>query len=219
MPKVYPHLIVDYGHGGLIDGVYQTPGKRFVFTFSTSPVVFFEGVQNRVIAAGIINDQLSLGRKVYDCTAGVWRTQPVKWWDLEQEDVSLSTRVRHANQPSTRTGLGISIHSNAMGMVHQGTGTEATGWELFTSPGETQSDRAASHMGRQLQARGVKVRADYTDGDIDKEALFAVVKQTDGAFVLVEHGFHSTWEEARRMLNHPEKIVADYVHALEGLIK
>jgi len=218
----YPHLLIDYGHGGLIDGVYQTSGKRYVFEHGAGPSVVYEGVSNRVIAAHLIWRLASMGRPVYDVVADRWYRRgdvAPSWHDLEQADVSLQTRISRANRADTRAGLLVSVHSNAIGNAHQGEGTTATGWELFTSPGETRSDAAATHMVKLLESRGVKVRKDYSDGDPDKEALFAIVRSTRGAAVLVEHGFHTTPSDARRIMQDPAGIAADYAAALEGLLK
>ncbi len=208
----YPHLNIDYGHGGLIEAEYQTAGKRYVHELDSGPVIVFEGVQNRVIAADIIRHALANGRKVYDVVAAKWWTEPPRWNELEQKDVNLNTRIHNGNSPSTRGGLLISCHSNATGNDHQGKGTTATGWEFYTSRGATKSDAAANQMAGVARSRGEKVRGVM-------EAGFAMVVKTRGSAVLVEHGFHTTRSEAERIVFAPGGISHVYWLMIEGLLK
>ena len=208
----FPHLVIDYGHGGLIESEYQTPGKRYTHITDAGAVIVFEGVQNRIMAADVIRYALDNGRKVYDCVAGKWWTTPPKWHELEQRDVGLRTRVHNANSPSVRDGLLISMHSNATGDDHQGTGTTATGWEFYTSPGATRSDQAARSMAESARHHGEKVRGVL-------EASFSIVTDTRGVAVLVEHGFHTTRSDAERIRFCPGGIAAAYWSMLKGLVK
>ena len=207
----YPHITIDYGHGGLIEAEYQTPGKRYVHETDSGPVIVFEGVQNRVIAAGLISYMLANGRKVFDCVAGKWWDHAPKWHELDQRDVSLSARTRNANTPNARNGLLISIHSNATGNDHQGKGTTASGWELYTSRGETRSDAAARHFAGILAKYTKTVRGIH-------EAGFAMVTQTKGSAVLVEHGYHTTRKDAELIVFNADSIAHVYWLALADLI-
>ena len=51
-------VLLDNGHGGLINGVYQTPGKRSP-TWSDGSVLY-EGEFNRAIVHGIIKELIKL---------------------------------------------------------------------------------------------------------------------------------------------------------------
>lgn len=211
MSAAFPFLTLDYGHGGIIEAAYQTPGKRFTFLLDDHIRVVYEGVQNRIIAAELIRLALAAGRRVYDCTAGRWWTHAPHWTELEQRDISLQTRIHNANQPSVRKGLLVSLHSNATGTVHQGEGTTAVGWELYTSKGVTRSDAAAEHFALYLKGQGEKVRGLFDRG-------FAMVANTRGTALLIEHGFHTTWADAKRILEAPHDIAALYWGALKGLL-
>ncbi|MHA2085935.1 MAG: hypothetical protein ACXABD_19500, partial [Candidatus Thorarchaeota archaeon] len=66
-------LLIDYGHGGLIDGVYQTPGgKQYTFTDVDPNLVLYEGVSNRKTAAALMRLAREAGVPVFDVVADVW---------------------------------------------------------------------------------------------------------------------------------------------------
>ena len=96
---------------------------------------------------------------------------------------TLSERAQMANDFGA--DLTISIHCNAS-EAHT-----ATGYEVWTSPGQTQSDIAADLIFEkygQAFPQLVK-RRDTEDGDNDREANFAVLRRTTGPAVLVELEF------------------------------
>lgn len=96
--------------------------------------------------------------------------------------VSLEGRAKLANDADV---IFISIHANAS----NGNGT---GFECFTSPGQTKSDELATEL---LEAYHEELgdllpgRYDWKDGDPDKEAKFTVLAKTKGPAVLFELGF------------------------------
>ena len=162
--------LMDNGHGGIIDGVYQTAGKR-------SPVwpdgrQLFEGDFNRDVVARI---------------SRLLRREGIAHVDLvpERQDVPLSERVRRANAFAGDGGLDpilVSVHANAGG---------GTGWEIYTSRGQTKSDAVASVFARYAEENLLRfpIRADYTDGDVDKEAGFTILSHTTMPAVLTENLF------------------------------
>lgn len=83
----------------------------------------------------------------------------------------------------------LSIHANAGG---------GRGFEVFTSPGQTTSDRWASAVLNALHCEfpDRPVRSDFSDGDPDKEARFTVLTATKRPAILVEVGFIDTEEGA-----------------------
>ena len=174
MVAAFPFLIVDYGHGGSVEANYQTPGKRFAFEFEDHIRFVFEGVQNRIIAADLIRRALLAGKRVYDCVAQRWWTKAPHWRQLEARDIPLSQRIAASNQISVRSGLLVSIHSNATGTLHQGSGTSASGWEFYTSRGITRSDAVANHFAEFVRGRGEHVRGIFDRG-------FAMVSRDSGA--------------------------------------
>ncbi|WP_283392925.1 hypothetical protein [Photobacterium phosphoreum] len=82
-----PFILLDPGHGGVINGNYQTPGKRSPLWSDGSQL--FEGEFNRAITQGI-SQALTL--------CGIENKIIVP----ELEDISLQTRVRRANHLVTQ---------------------------------------------------------------------------------------------------------------------
>lgn len=104
----------------------------------------------------------------------------------ENFDVSLTERVRRVNELAAKQPcILISIHANAGG---------GTGWEVFTSPGETNSDKLAKHFYKMAVKLlpNFKTRVDFTDGDPDKEAAFTILTKTVCPAVLTENLFMDT---------------------------
>ena len=61
----------------------------------------------------------------------------------------------------------------------------------------------------------VKYRTDkYSDGDVDKERSFFVLRNTIGSAFLCELGFHTNKEEAERMITDEwkDKVVESFVN-------
>lgn len=192
-------LIIDYGHGGLIDGVYQTPGgKQYTHTDVQPPLTLYEGVSNRMTAAALMRLALMEGYPVWDCVADQQvRSAPI-WSDLEQADVRLSTRVASANQHPT--GLLISCHSNAVGNAIRGPSQSANGIDIYTSKGNTRADAVASavYESFKVHIKGLRVRAgEFSDGDSDHEADFYIVRKTLMPAVLGEVGFFTNLADAQ----------------------
>jgi N-acetylmuramoyl-L-alanine amidase len=157
-PKSNYLWILDNGHGGIIDGVYQTAGKR-------SPVwpdgtQLFEGEFNRAI----------VDRLVKMCNkAGI---ECVNLVDT-QEDIPLSERTDKANDIYRKRldqdgkCIYVSVHANGFD------DESANGWSVYTSIGETKSDKIATILFEKADKEfpDEYMRKDtYSDGDVDKEA-------------------------------------------------
>lgn len=192
MKSKYLYLL-DPGHGGLINNVYQTTGKRSPL-FDDKKTILYEGVNNRDNAVRIITLLMNNG---FDCKDIV----------NSNEDVPLAKRVQIANElEKTRKCVYISIHSDAMG---DGTTWQpASGLSVYTSIGQTKSDIFAALAIDGLQEQflnTVKWRTDETDKDEDKEENFYVLKNTTSPAILMELGFHTNKEEALHMLTNEWK--------------
>ena len=172
-PKDYPVIIFDAGHGGIIDGVYQTSGKR-------SPKwkdgrQLFEGEFNRDVVSRIMVLMEAHSFPYIDVVDTL-------------EDKPLSQRTKAANKffhTVTEDCILCSVHGNAGG---------GTGHETFTSPGLTDSDGYAETIIQHL-VEGfpeLRLRKDDSDGDNDKEAKFWMVTKTDMPAFLIECAFMDT---------------------------
>jgi N-acetylmuramoyl-L-alanine amidase len=87
--------------------------------------------------------------------------------------------------------LFISIHCNSF------SNPNAKGMEVWTSRGETNADRLATRIIKQMEEEfpALHVRTDLSDGDPDKESGFYVLNGTDAPAVLVELAFISNPQE------------------------
>lgn len=198
--------ILDNGHGGIIDGVYQTAGKR-------SPIwddgtQLFEGEFNRAIVKRI---------------AKYCDKNKIDYINLvdTNEDVPLSTRVKMANEvyrESEKPCIYISVHANGF------SDASANGWEVFTSPGETQSDAIATALYEEAEKEfpRYKMRKDTTDGDVDKESSFYVLIHTAMPAVLSENFFMTNEKECKNILLNEEgrdrvaKIHTEMINKIES---
>lgn len=181
------HVLIDAGHGGIVNGNYVTPGKRSP-KWTDLPQLF-EGVQNREIAA-LLKSKLT--------AANIRFTDVVD----SQNDISLKARVAKANSiyAKDKSAIYVSIHADAAGNGNED--YPATGISVFTSPGQTKSDILAQEVFKALDAKlgnSTKKRTDSTDGDSDKEAHFYVLTATTCPSILAELGFMTNRKECELM--------------------
>lgn len=191
-------VLLDNGHGGIINGVYQTSGKRSPQWEDGSQL--FEGEFTRHIVNGIISKLTELDIPYVNIAP-------------ELEDISLSTRVNRANNYSN--SVYVSVHANAGG---------GKGFEIFTSHGSTKSDVFAEVFVEEFAKEfpTIKIRADKSDGDSDKEANFYVLKNTRMPAVLTENFFMDTEHECREYLmteNGRQRIIDFHVKAIQRIVK
>ena len=170
-------VLLDNGHGGLINGVYQTAGKQKDWNESG---IFYEGEFNRAIVNGIV-EQLTALKIPYVTIA------PEYW------DVRLETRVSRANKYNTKNAFFLSVHSNAGG---------GNGSEIYTTPGDTLSDKIATVFGEAFKDEfpNETLRTDYSDGDLDKERRFYVLTKTKMPAILTENFFMDNFKEFETIL-------------------
>jgi len=103
--------------------------------------------------------------------------------------LDLPSRAKIAND--NNVDVVISIHTNAF------TNTSARGIEIWTSKGTTKADELATLVCNELQKAfpNVPFRADYSDGDLDKEEGFYILKYTKAPAILPELGFITNKED------------------------
>lgn len=190
--------VLDAGHSGVDkNGKYLTaPAKMFTFP---DGVTVYEGVINRKIAEIIY---LTLEKKQIDFA--------LVYDDVE--DTPLSQRVMTADNVyrKDKRAVYLSIHSNAGG---------GSGFEIFTSPGQTKSDKIANIF-CEIYIKNFPqfpFRADKSDGDADKEADFYVLRKTDCPALLVENLFFDNRKDANFLLSEAgQRQIADcIVEAIE----
>ena len=171
-------VLLDNGHGGLINGKYMTPGKRKNWG---EDGVIYEGEFNRAIVNGLIEKLTFLKIPYVNITP-------------EYRDVTLYTRVKRANKYPAEKSFYLSIHSNAGG---------GHGCEFFTSSGVTRSDQIATVLGEEYKKEfpNRRLRTDYSDGDLDKERRFYVLTRTKMPAILTENFFMDNHEEFQNILN------------------
>ena len=166
MNKLVP--ILDNGHGGVVNNVYLTPGKR---SPKWSKGVLYEGMFNRWVVNRVI-EILDRSKVPY------FHASP------EIKDVSLPTRVNRCNEiyKTNKNAYLISIHANAGG---------GTGIEGFTSVGHTKSDAIGevflSNIEKDFPEQ--RMRFNGKDGDKDKERNYYLLRKSNCPAFLLEAGF------------------------------
>ena len=188
------HIILDNGHGGMLNGKYQTNGKR-------SPkwpdgTQLFEGVFNR----GVV---LKIARLL-------------DWADIsheilvpEERDVSLPERVQRANKIYKKRPDSILISVHANGHSNE----SANGFEVFTSNGSTRSDGYAKIIHSEYVSKIKEIR----DRGV-KEAGFYIVRRTHCPAVLIECGFMTNFEECQFLLKNEYRIARAIFTGIESIV-
>lgn len=193
-------FLLDAGHGGFIDGDYDTEkrykgGKQ---AHHTSGEYIYEGEINRALRNKVV---YWLKKK------GIYNFAYLTDGD---EDISLQDRVKAANKYDK--AILISIHCNGGG---------GTGFEIYTTKGETNSDRVADVFIKHCKAQfpSERFRADHTDGDGDKEANFYILKKSKHPAILTENFFMDTLQDCRKLLSFEvqNKIGLYHANAIEEL--
>ena len=173
--------LVDAGHGGMYNGRYTTaPQKMYRYP---DGLVIYEGLINRAIAFRL-------------CAKLTNAHLPFEQINDNEQDTPLDVRVGRANEAYDKdsSGVFLSIHSNLGGQA---------GFEIFTSKGETKSDKIAQVFCDTYQQSfpNMKFRSDTIDGDEDKESNFYVLYRTKSPALLVENLFIDNRFEAEFLLS------------------
>ena len=190
-------VLMDNGHGE------NTPGKR------SPDGKFLEYLYTREVTQEVQRELVKMG---IECELLV----------REFLDVPLSERVRRVNEYCKKYGAKnvvlVSIHVNAADDGSRW--MNGTGIEVWTSNGKTRSDELAQMFieSAKNNHKGMKIRTDYSDGDADKEAQFAVLAKTKCAAVLTENGFMDNKADVAYLLS-PEGKRAVVMSHVEAVVK
>ena len=190
-------ILIDNGHGN------DTPGKR------SPDGKFREAYYCREIAAKVAHRLRKAGYEADELVPELY-------------DIRLLERVHRVNVKCQSRGKNnvmlVSIHCNAAGKGDKW--ANATGWEVWTSPGRTASDNLANCLVERAKVNfeGKKIREwKQVDGERDKEANFTILKDTLCAAVLTENFFMDNKEDVVFLESEEGKEAIIRTH-VEGII-
>jgi len=125
---------------------------------------------------------LQVGQKLADLL-GIMGLRTIMTRTGPIDDDGLTWRAEVANEYAADAF--ISVHCNGA------ENRDAEGYEVFTAPGQTDSDVLADCIFVEIQNEfpDLDPRTDESDGDVDKEANYTVLTATDCPAVLVELEF------------------------------
>lgn len=199
-------ILIDNGHGA------ETLGKRSPYSCcGIEPCIeFYEWEWNREIANKIVEQLNGVG---FDAELLVTETY----------DISLKERVNRVNSFCDYFGkdkvILISIHSNAAGDGSKW--CNARGWSVYTSVGETKSDKLANYLYEEAEKefanQTLSIRTDMQDGDKDYESNLYICKNTKCVAVLSENFFFDNIDDVKYILSDEGKASIIKVH-VDGII-
>ena len=190
-------IFIDNGHG------LMTAGKR------SPDGQFREAFYNREIAKRVVSDLRDRG---LDAELLV----------PEDDDISLAERVRRVNAACFLLGkqnvILISIHVNAAGNGSKW--LNATGWSAYTCKGQTASDNIAECLCQAAIKNfpGRRIRTDMSDGDMDWEEGFYIIRKSLCPAVLTENFFMDSRSDLEYLQSRAGKQAVVDTH-VEGIVE
>ena len=190
-------IFIDNGHG------LMTAGKR------SPDGQFREPFYNREIAKRVVSDLKDRG---LDAELLV----------PEDDDISLAERVRRVNAACFLLGkqnvVLVSIHVNAAG--NGAKWLNATGWSVYTCKGQTESDRLAEFLCQAAIKNfpGHRIRTDMSDGDMDWEEGFYILRKSLCVAVLTENFFMDSISDLEYLQSRAGKQAVVDTH-VEGIVE
>ncbi len=190
-------IFIDNGHG------LMTAGKR------SPDGQFREPFYNREIARRVVSDLKDRG---LDAELLV----------PEDDDISLAERVRRVNAACFLLGkqnvILVSIHVNAAGNGSKW--LNATGWSVYTCKGQTASDNLAECLCQAAIKNfpGRRIRTDMSDGDMDWEEGFYILRKSLCSAVLTENFFMDNHSDLEYLQSRAGKQAVVDTH-VEGIIE
>lgn len=190
-------IFIDNGHG------LMTAGKR------SPDGQFREAFYNREIAKRVVSDLRDRG---LDAELLV----------PEDDDISLTERVRRVNAACFLLGkqnvILVSIHVNAAGNGSKW--LNATGWSVYTCKGQTESDKLAECLCQAAIKNfpGRRIRTDISDGDLDWEEGFYILRKSLCPAVLTENFFMDNHSDLEYLQSRAGKQAVVDTH-VEGIVE
>jgi N-acetylmuramoyl-L-alanine amidase len=186
-------IILDNGHG------VNTPGKRSPVWKDGSQLLEYEF--NRDVVSRIVR-QLRAEEIPYEILVS------------ELNDIPLPERCKRVNDLARKyESVLISVHANAGG---------GTGWECYTSRGATKADAYATILFNEATRffPNWKMRADYSDGDPDKESQFYILAHTVCPAVLTENFFMDNELDCKYIMSEDgrQRIADMHVEAIKKIV-
>ena len=186
-------FLLDPGHGGIVDGKYTTAPNFDKNNKSTWKKCWHHAEEDLTLFEGVFN------RQVINLVKQIMKMRGMKYVDVvnSEFDISLADRVNKANSfySGDKNCVYFSMHGNAANQ-------KAHGIEIFTSKGQTKSDEYATLVFNAIvdMFPDEKYRKDtWSDGDVDKEANYYVLKNTAMPAMLLEMWFFDNLEDAKKM--------------------
>jgi N-acetylmuramoyl-L-alanine amidase len=187
-------FLLDPGHGGIVDGKYTTAPNFDKNNKSTWKKCWHHEEEDLTLFEGVFN------RQVIGLVKSIMDMRGMKYIDVvnSEFDISLKERVSKANAfySGDKNCVYFSMHGNASGSG------KGHGIEIFTSIGQTQSDKDATLVFDSIVEffPDEKYRKDtWSDGDVDKEANYYVLKNTAMSAMLLEMWFFDNLSDAKKM--------------------
>ena len=190
-------IFIDNGHG------LMTAGKR------SPDGQFREPFYNREIARRVVSNLRDRG---LDAELLV----------PEDDDISLVERVRRVNTACFLLGkqnvILVSIHVNAAGNGSKW--LNATGWSVYTCKGQTVSDKLAECLCQAAIKNfpGRRIRTDMSDGDMDWEEGFYILRKSLCPAVLTENFFMDSRDDLEYLQSRAGKQAVVDTH-VEGIVE
>jgi len=171
-------IFFDAGHGGVINGIYQTKGKRAFINGEW----FYEGEYNRLVVNKLKKLCVDYNIDFFDVLAG------------SNKDIYLNKRVKTANYYGKKTDLYISIHADAFSKE------SANGFTIF------RYKNSSKGISKIFNENYFESNPDIRNRGM-KEANFFVLRKTKMNAILIEMGFMTNRENNKYLRSNIDDVV------------